>query len=93
MAGYGILHERIAIVLGITEKTLRRHFREELDRGKGDADLQVINTLFKMAKSGRFPAATIFWVKTRCGWHERPAEEAVEISAPEFHLVVEGSPV
>ena len=33
MAGYGIQQDEIAIVLAIDPKTLRRHFREELDTG------------------------------------------------------------
>ena len=89
MAGFGITHERIALVMGISGKTLRRHFRKELDRGAVEADIQVINTLFKMAKSGKFPAATIFWVKTRCRWRERPIEENPEVQPPEFHVKVE----
>ena len=90
MAGYGIVHERIALVIGVSAKTLRKHFREELDRGAVETDVQVINALYKMAISGRFPAATIFWVKTRCRWRERSTEENIEVLPPEFHLTVEG---
>lgn len=71
MAAYGITQEEIARCLGVTAKTLRRHFREELDRAATDANAQVAQTLFKMAKSGKCPAATIFWLKCRARWRER----------------------
>ena len=65
MAGMGIRHEDIAQRVGIrSPKTLRKHFREELDFGSVDANYTVGRTLFKMATRRR-PAATIFWMKTR----------------------------
>ena len=89
LAGFGIHQEGIAMRLEISPHTLRRHFRKELDRGAVDANAQVVNALFKMATSGKVPAATIFWAKTRCKWHERPAIEASEIVPPQFHVRVE----
>jgi hypothetical protein len=88
-AGVGIRHEDIAAVLGMTAKTLRKHFRRELDRGAIEANTQVLETLFEMAKSGKNTAATIFWVKTRCGWREEtPPREAVEEKAPSLRVLV-----
>ena len=37
MAGYGVPHEGIAVMLDIDPKTLRRHYRRELDRGSVEA--------------------------------------------------------
>ena len=70
LAGYGILQEEIAKKLGITPKTLRLRFREELDLGATEANAQVVQSLYKMALSGRCPAAAIFWLKNRAGWKE-----------------------
>jgi hypothetical protein len=71
LAGLGTRHEEIALMLDITPKTLRKHFREELDRGATEANAKVMETLYKMATSGKNTAAAIFWAKTRCGLRER----------------------
>jgi DNA-binding NarL/FixJ family response regulator len=38
MAALGVRHEEIATLLEITPKTLRKHFRSELDRGAIEAN-------------------------------------------------------
>ncbi len=75
MAGLGVRQEDIARVLDITPKTLRKHFREELDLGGIQSNAQVMNTLYRMAISGRNTAATIFWAKVRCGLRERAPQQ------------------
>jgi hypothetical protein len=60
----------IARSLGIDSKTLRKHFRRELDCSADKADAQVAASLYKLAISGRCPPATIFWMKSRRGWRE-----------------------
>jgi hypothetical protein len=74
MAGLGMRHQDIAVVLEIAEKTLRKHFRQELSRGAIEANAKVLQTLYAMATSGENTAATIFYAKTRCGLRERPQE-------------------
>lgn len=71
MSGYGVPHDDIAVVLGVTAKTLRKHFRLELDRGAARANARVGQRLFEMASSGQNTAATIFWLKARAGWREK----------------------
>ena len=80
LAAYGIRQEEIAGKIGVSAKTLRRYFREELDRGTTDANAQVAQTMYKMAKSGKFPAATMFWLKCRADWRQngRVGREATE---------------
>lgn len=75
MVALGLKQEEIATLLEITPKTLRKHFRSELDRGALEANAEVMRSLFKMATSGKNTAATIFWVKTRCGLRERARGE------------------
>ena len=70
MAGYGVPELGIAQSLGIDPKTLRRHFRRELDQGATKANTQVAQSAFKMASSGRSPSMTMFWLKCRAGWRE-----------------------
>lgn len=73
MAACGFSEEIIASCIGtkgIAPKTLRKHFRQELDTSAAKGNAAVGNTLFKMATSGDCPAATIFWMKTRMRWRE-----------------------
>ena len=73
MAAYGIPETDIAAVLKLDPKTLRKHYREELDLGHTKANPQVAGFLFNAAKSGNV-TAQIFWLKTRARWKEPPAE-------------------
>jgi hypothetical protein len=60
-------------VVGIDAKTLRKHYREELDLGQTKANAQVAGFLFNSARNGNV-TAQIFWLKTRAQWKEAPAE-------------------
>jgi hypothetical protein len=85
MAGLGMRHEDIAVVLEIAEKTLRKHFHVELARGAIEANAKVLQTLYGMATSGENTAATIFYAKTRCGLRERAQErESQWMPAPQI---------
>ena len=72
MAACGIKESDIAVVVGITPKTLRRHFRSELDTGHIKATAKVAGNLFRIATGNGREAVTaaIFWLKTRAGWRE-----------------------
>ena len=63
MVASGCQQSFVAKSLGVAEKTLRRHYRTELDTGAVKANLEVARTLFEMATSGKHPAATFFWLK------------------------------
>jgi DNA-binding XRE family transcriptional regulator len=69
-ATVGTTQETIADILGIDSKTLRKHYREELDQSTAKANAQIGGVLFNKAKGGD-TAAMIFWMKTRAGWRER----------------------
>jgi hypothetical protein len=73
MAAYGIPESDIARVVGVDPKTLRKHYREELDLGETKANAQVAGYLFSAAKNGNV-TAQIFWLKTRAKWRETPME-------------------
>jgi len=70
MAGFGIPQEDIAAVLDVDPKTLRKHFRIELDTGETIATVKVAESLYNNATSGNV-AAQIFWMKARAGWSEK----------------------
>src|SRR5580704_12467723 len=85
MAALGIRQEEIALILGLrSPKTLRRHFREELDRAAPEANARVAQTLFQQATSGNNTTATIFWLKSRAGWHEHPVSTPRPVELPPF---------
>jgi hypothetical protein len=73
MAAYGTPEADIGRVIGVDPKTLRKHYREELDLGETKANAQVAGYLFNAAKNGNV-TAQIFWLKTRAKWRETPVE-------------------
>jgi hypothetical protein len=85
LAACGIPHDLIACKIGIrSPKTLRRHFRRELDAGKAEGNAQVAQTLFKMAVSGKFPQVTMYWMRVRAGWNDQPPTIQQMAPAPPF---------
>ena len=77
MAGYGVAESDIGRVIGIDAKTLRKHYRDELDLGHVKANAKVAENLFRKATGeGRESVtAAIFWLKTRARWKETSAIE------------------
>ena len=76
MCAVGIPQESICLVVrdGIDDKTLRKHFRRELDTAKIKANAKIGGTLFNRAVNGDTTAA-IFWAKTQMGWKETNINE------------------
>lgn len=60
----------IAEHLDITEKTLRKHYRQELNAGAHEMNLQLAKTAFEMAVYDKDRAVLIFLLKTRLGMAE-----------------------
>ena len=79
MAAYGIPEQNIANIVGIDPKTLRKHYRSELDNGQMKATAKVAESLFRKATSegAQSVTAAIFWLKTRGGWRETPQNHQV----------------
>jgi hypothetical protein len=74
LAGIGVPQDDIAKIIGCAPKTLRKHLREELDRGVAEANAMISGCLFTAAKAGNI-TAQIFWLKTRARWRERRAAD------------------
>ena len=49
MAGYGVPEADIAGVVGVSPKTLRKHYRSELDHGHVKANAKVAENLYRKA--------------------------------------------
>lgn len=72
MAASGFTHEAIARCLGtkgIDDKTMRKHFRQELDTSMTKANAAVANKVYNLAMAGNV-AAMFFWLKCRARWQE-----------------------
>jgi hypothetical protein len=82
MAGYGVPEDAIARVLAIDPKTLRKHYRDELDTGQIKATAKVAESLFRKATNdgNQSVTAAIFWLKTRGGWRETPQSHQVAVT-------------
>jgi hypothetical protein len=77
MTAYGVPQGEISVVLGVDPKTLRKHFRFELDTAAAQANARVAAALYKKA-TGDGPgsiAAAIFWLRARAGWSAAGADE------------------
>ena len=96
LAACGVDQKQIAARIGIrSTKTLRKYYRNEIDRGAAEANAMVGQALYKMATSGNHPAATIFWLKSRAGWNDHRGYEPSAVAPPPFIVASEkgGPPV
>ncbi len=76
LAGFvGLPQADIAQFLEIDLKTLRKHYRRELDQATVKANVAVAKALFTKATKGNDTAAMIFWLKARAKWREKTVEE------------------
>jgi hypothetical protein len=70
MAAYSIKQRDIALAMGLSPMTLRKHFATEIAVARIKANARVSETAFNLAISGKCPAATVFWLKCQAGWRE-----------------------
>jgi transposase len=86
LSGYGLSQEQIASLEGIHVQTLRKHCKEEMEKGKAEAYATAVNSLFANIKKGK-EASLIFYLKTQHRWTERSTlevEGALELPTPIF---------
>jgi hypothetical protein len=64
----------IANFVEISDVTLRKHYASDLIRGKAEANLKVVQALFKNATRENNPnvVAQMFWLKNQAGWKDLP---------------------
>lgn len=72
MAGIGLTQDQIAKIMGISDETLRRNYKNELETGTSRMNAMVAQNLYSIAtsKGQGSVAAAIFWMKTRARWQE-----------------------
>lgn len=86
MAGYGLTVDKMAAILGFSKKTLERIMADNpavsdaIEKGRSTAESAITKTAYEMAKSGKVPAMTMFWLKCRARWRE---VHSVELSGPD----------
>ena len=87
-AACGTPEADIARLVGIDPKTLRKHYRAELDDAHLKANAKVASSLYNTAidrSAGiKHVTAAIFWMKTRAKWRETDRVE---------HTGVDGAPI
>ena len=77
MAACGVPEADIGKVIGIDPKTLRKHYRVELDTGSIRASTRIAQSLYNKAlgDGAQSVTAAIFWLKTRAHWKETNVHE------------------
>jgi len=89
LSAVGITQEEIARQIGVrSPKTLRKHFREELDRGAIEANASVAGALYNKAMAGD-TGAQKFWLQCRGGWRPGPSFEPRATQPPPFVVAME----
>jgi hypothetical protein len=84
MTAMGAKQEDVAARIGVrSPKTLRKHFRNELDQGGSEANMTIAQALYKKAKDGDVKAA-IFWLRCRAGWRDRADFDRPVVVPPPF---------
>lgn len=85
MAGLGMKMPEIGLVLNLGARTLRRYKEQEpllqaaYERGRAAGAMIVQKSLRLLIADGNV-AATIFYLKTQCGWREK---DRIEVSGPD----------
>lgn len=78
LAACGNSQEAISSSVGMSAKTLRKVYENELRQGMGQANIAVTSKLFDSCMAGNV-AALIFWAKCRMGWSEKASFNGREI--------------
>ena len=82
LTGLGIEQRELARLLQIDPKTLRLHFRRELDIGMTEANVRVAQALYRNATQNGNVTTQIWWTKTPMGWREAAGPDAAAKGTP-----------
>ncbi|MBL0233222.1 MAG: hypothetical protein IPQ08_06115 [Chitinophagaceae bacterium] len=94
MSGLGLTQRQIGLILKMPlatfETVMRRdpRVRPALEEGVAIALKNVTQTAYQMAISGKVPAMTMFYLKTRAGWRETQAIELTGGNGGPLELLV-----
>jgi hypothetical protein len=70
MVSVGTPHDVISRAIGVSERTLHRHFPHELTNGKAEIHAAIGKSITAMALAGD-KTMMIFYAKAQMGWRER----------------------
>lgn len=76
LKSFGHTHNEIATYLGISDDTMVKYYKRELDTACIRANSVVANKLYKKATEQEDLSAMIFWLKTRARWRETKDENS-----------------
>ena len=70
LCGIGVPQKMIAAQIGIDEKTLRKYYDDDMEKGMAKATSQIAKRLYDIAMSDSKESLTacIFWLKCRARW-------------------------
>lgn len=82
MVSMGMARKDIAMVMGMSDNTLSKHYANELATGDKILGQAIVANLARQALKDDFKAAAsaMFWAKTRLGWRET---DRVEHTGPD----------
>lgn len=89
MCAVGIPQESIGLCMpptGISVKTLKKYYVNELATAADRANTKVLGSLFNNAVTHNNVTAQIFWAKTRCGWKEPAQEHTLD---GKLHIIID----
>lgn len=86
----GLPQKHIARILNLSEPTLRKHFRKELEDGLMEANAMVMHACFINALTPSGKSDRALWLKCRAGWTDKqvvevnnqPEEQATPVGEP-----------
>lgn len=82
----GLTRKQLAEHVGVSEDTISKYYRDELENGRDKVTMQIASNLVGIATQSRdlkaANTAAIFWLKTRAGFSEKgPATAEVGIES------------
>jgi len=81
-SGIGLTDEEISLAVGISESSLKRHYRKALRTGRAKAHLSVASKIYEMAMAGNVPMIQLF-AKHQMGWKDDPASLRAAAETPD----------
>ncbi len=75
LVSFGNNQEQIANYMRISQDTLAKYYKHELETSVLSANARVANALFRKATEQDDLGAQIFWLKTRARWREKDRDD------------------
>jgi DNA-binding CsgD family transcriptional regulator len=89
LAGIGLPQDQIAVLLDISESTLKKYYAPELKRGTIKGNAKIAGWAFASAQSGNV-TMQIFLAKVRLGWKE--TEDKATETKEQNNIIINVSP-